>query len=214
MKEEILQTALRRFLKNGIRQMSIQKLVEPLGISTKTVYKYFKNKEELLEEALRLFYAQQYQTLEELSADQKAVPLLLDIWYKAFEREYKVTNVFFRDLNYYYPELERKIQADFSAKFSSKFLAIIHKGMAEGVFQDSIHAEIVLEGIYVLYDAAARTERFKPLRVTPFEVLLGTIVIYLRGICTITGIRELDAHVQQFLPFGRDRKAKEKAQIH
>jgi len=50
MKKEILQTSLKQFLKHGIRQMSIQKLVEPLGISTKTVYKYFKNKEELLEE--------------------------------------------------------------------------------------------------------------------------------------------------------------------
>src|SRR3954454_18438505 len=110
MKEEILQTALKQFLKYGIREMSIQKLVEPMGISTKTVYKYFKNKEELLEEALQLHYAQQFQTLEERIEDQKVVPLLLDIWYLAFEREYKVTNAFYQDLNYYYPELERKIQ--------------------------------------------------------------------------------------------------------
>ena len=74
MKEEILQTSLKQFLKHGIREMSIQKLVEPMGISTKTVYKYFKNKEELLEEALHLHYAQQFQILEERIADQKVVP--------------------------------------------------------------------------------------------------------------------------------------------
>ena len=79
MKDEIKQTALRQFLKFGIREMSIQKLVEPMGISTKTVYKFFKNKEELLEEALHLFYAEQYKMLEQLSAKQQTIPLFLDI---------------------------------------------------------------------------------------------------------------------------------------
>lgn len=60
MKEEILQTSIGQFLKDGIGKMSIQKLVEPLRISSKTVYKYFKYKEEFLEEALNLFHAQQF----------------------------------------------------------------------------------------------------------------------------------------------------------
>jgi AcrR family transcriptional regulator len=214
MKNEILQTALQQFLKYGIREMSIQKLVAPLGISTKTVYKYFKNKEELLEEALHLHYAQQYQLLEELAADQKVVPLLLDIWYTAFEREYKVTNVFFQDLNYYYPELERKIQSAMGEKFTRQFIHIVQKGIKEGVFQDGIQTKVVMEGIYVLYDAAARTERFTPFRVSPFEVLLNTIVVFIRGFCTTKGIQELEEHIQTFQPFGKSKKTKEKAANH
>lgn len=209
MKDEILQTSLKQFLKYGIREMSIQKLVEPLSISTKTVYKYFKNKEELLEEALHLHYAQQYQMLQKLSADQKVVPLLLDIWYTAFEKEYKVTNTFFRDLNYYYPELERKIQTAMSVKFTKQFIDIVQKGMDEGVFQQTINPAVVLEGIYILYDAAVRTERYKPFRVSPFDLLLNTIVVYIRGFCTAKGIEELDEHIQTFQAFGKGRNAKE-----
>ena len=207
MKDEILQTALSQFLKYGIREMSIQRLVEPMSISTKTVYKYFKNKEELLEKALHLHYAQQYQMLEELSADQKAVPLLLDIWYTAFEREYKVTNAFFQDLNYYYPELERKIQTAMGAKFTKQFLYIIKKGIHEGVFQNNINPEVTMESIYVLYDAATRTERFKPFRVSPFDVLLNTIVIYIKGLCTTKGLQELEQHIQTLQYFGKNKKA-------
>lgn len=88
--------------------MSVQKLIEPLGISTKTVYKYFKNKEELLEEALHLYHAQQYEMLENLSVDQNAATLFFDIWYKSIEIEYKVNKAFFHDLHYYYPELGKK----------------------------------------------------------------------------------------------------------
>src|SRR5215210_2662588 len=138
MKNEILQTSLKQFLKFGVRKMSIQKLMEPLGISTKTVYKYFKNKEELLEEALHLYHAQQYEMLENLSVDQNAATLFFDIWYKSIELEYKVTNAFFHDLHYYYPELGKKIEAAIGKKFVGQFIQVIQKGIKEGDFREAI----------------------------------------------------------------------------
>ena len=210
MKEDILQISLTQFLKHGIREMSIQKLVEPMGISTKTIYKYFKNKENLLEEALHLHYVQEYQRLEQLSADQKEVPVLLNIWYKAFESECKVANVFLQDLHYYYPELERKIQTAIGIKFTKQFLYIIQRGIEEGVFLNSINPEAIMEGIYVLYEATIRTGRFNSVCVSSFDALLNTIVVYIRGFCTAKGNQELEEHIQTFQPFGKGKKALEK----
>jgi len=45
MKEKIIEIALQQFLKHGIRKMTVQKLTGPLGVSTKTVYNFFNNKE-------------------------------------------------------------------------------------------------------------------------------------------------------------------------
>ena len=53
--------------------MSVQKLVSPMGISTKTVYKYFKNKEELLEEVLRYYFAQQFQLFERFLEEKNTI---------------------------------------------------------------------------------------------------------------------------------------------
>ena len=186
--------------------MSIQKLVAPLGISTKTVYKYFKNKEELLEKALHLYYTHQYQLLEEMTADHKAIPLFLDIWYIAFEKAYKVTNTFHQDLKYYYPELDNKIQAGVGEKFAGQFNKIIQKGIDEGVFREGIYPKVIMETIYVLYEATTRTDRFKPFRVSAVDVLLHTIVTYIRGFCTSKGIAELEEHIQAFQPFGKSKK--------
>ncbi|MEO8713354.1 MAG: TetR/AcrR family transcriptional regulator [Parafilimonas sp.] len=210
MKDEILQTSLNQFLKYGIREMSIKKLVAPMGISTKTVYKYFKNKEELLEQALHFFYAQQYQELEKLSSDQSAVSLLLDVWYMAAEREYKVTNVFFHDLHYYYPDLENKIEAAISKKFHKKFIQIIQQGITDGVFRSEINPEVVMEGIYILYSVTVRSEKMKRFRADPLNILLNTIVIYIRGFCTQAGIKELDKHIKTFVSFGKAKKVKQK----
>jgi AcrR family transcriptional regulator len=202
MKDKILQTAFRQFLKYGIRKMSIKKLIAPLGISTKTVYKYFKNKEELIEKVLRHYHAQQYQQLENLSTDQNVVPLLFDIWYMAIEREYKVNKVFFHDLHYYYPELERKTEDVIRGKFWKRFLQIVQKGIKEGLFKEDIYPQAAMEGIAVLYDAVARTGQFNRFRLSPYEIFLNTIALYIRGFCTPKGIQELEEHITTLEPFG------------
>lgn len=212
MKDEILHISLGQFLKHGVRQMSIQKLVGPLGISTKTVYKYFSSKEELLEEALRLHYRQQYEALEELATHQNPVHLLFDIWYMAIERENKVNTALFQDLHHYYPELERKIEITVAKSFSRQFIQIIQRGVKEGVFRPGIHAQVTLEGIYVLYTAIARKDQFKRFGLSSYEVLLNTVTAYIRGFCTAKGVKELDDYVRTFkTSAGANRLMKEMA---
>jgi TetR/AcrR family transcriptional regulator, cholesterol catabolism regulator len=198
MKEEILKTSLKQFLKHGIREMSIQKLVEPLGISTKTVYKYFRNKEELLEEALHLYHGQQYEVLENISTEQNAATVFFDLWNRALEIEYKVNKAFFHDLHYYYPEMGKKVEAAIAKKFREQFLGIIQRGMEEGSFRRDIIPEVVLEGIFVLYTAIVRAQHFKGFRISQYEVLLNTIGNFIRGFCTEKGVEELNEHIQNF----------------
>jgi AcrR family transcriptional regulator len=197
MRDEILQTSLQQFLKHGIREMSIQKLIEPLGISTKTVYKYFKNKEELLEEALLLFHRQHYEFVENLSADHNVASHFLDLWYYAIETELKVNKSFFQDLNYYYPELARKMEKVVGEKFEKQFSLIIKRGMEQGVFRKDLIPEVAMEGLYALRRHIVHTERFKNLRVSLQDILSNTIGNYIRGLCTQEGLQELEQHVQK-----------------
>jgi AcrR family transcriptional regulator len=208
MKEEILQTALEQFLRHGIRKMSIPKLIAVLGISSKTVYKYYKNKEDLLEAAINLHYVRLYQQLKDLSSQQKAVPLLLDIWYTSIEREYNVNNVFYKDLHYYYPELEERINRKMSGDFWKQFIQIVTKGIGEGVFKKNIDPEVAMEGVSVIYNSIARTEQFEKFRMSPYEIFLNTLALYIRGFCTAKGIEELEDHIKTLKPFGTGKKPK------
>lgn len=210
MKDEILQTSLRQFFKYGIRKISIQKLVAPLGISTKTVYKYFKNKEELLEESLKFFFAQQYELLEGIAANQGAVTLLFDIWYKGIEMESKVNKTFFHELHHYYPELADRIDALNGKRFWKQFLYIIRRGIDEGVFRNDINPEVVLEGISVLYLSIVRKGQFKKFRISSYDIMLNTIVPCVRGICTSKGIKELDQYISTYDMPGKVKTTKQK----
>jgi TetR/AcrR family transcriptional regulator, cholesterol catabolism regulator len=202
MKDEILKTAHEQFLKYGIRDMSIKKLIETLGISTKTVYKYYKNKEELLEEVLQLHYNQQFMLVENLTSDENIVLSLFDIWYLAIEMVYDVNNLFYKDLHYYYPELERKIELAIGEKFGMQMENFIRKGISAGVFREDIIPEVAMEGIYILYNSIARTDIYKKFKVSPYDILLNSIAIYVRGLCTLKGIQELERYIATKGPFG------------
>lgn len=195
MKEEILQTSLQQFLRYGIREMSIQKLIKPLGISTKTVYKYFKNKEELLEEALYLFHTQQYRLLETPQVEQSAACLFFDLWLAGVEQEFQVNKLFFEDLHGYYPELAKKVENAIGQKFTQQFLLLLHRGIDEGTFRPDILPEVVLQGIFTLYTALVRTERFKSFGLSAHAALLNTIALYIRGFCTDKGLQQLEEHL-------------------
>jgi len=179
--------------------MSNDKLVELLGISTKTLYKYFKNKEELLEEALDFYYTQQYEMLKKMPTDQSAACLLFELWYTAIVAGNKINNVFYKDLHHYYPELAKRSEVTAKIKFVEQFLLIIQRGVSEGSFRDDIIPEVVLENIFVQYEGIARSDRFKRFRLSANTLLLNTIAHYIRGFCTQKGAIELDEQIQSHL---------------
>jgi len=195
MKEKILQKALEQFLQFGTREISNVKLVETLGVSTKTLYKYFKNKEELLEQALHLYHDQQYRYLDSLSLDKNGACCFFDVWHYALEVEYHVNYKFFEDLHHYYPELAKKVDTAIDQKFREKFLHIIQNGINDGSFQKNIIPMVVLDSVFLLHAGIVRTDKFKEYHLSSFNIFLNTIVIYIRGLCSEEGRRHLQEHI-------------------
>lgn len=183
--------------------MSIQKLVAPLGISTKTVYKYFENKEQLLEEALTLYYVQQYGLVHTFDTSKNVVGPLFHLWYTGIEAECNVNKLFFQDLNYYYPELERKVEATVSKKVWKQFIRVIEKGIQQGFFRENIDPDIILEAISAVYVSIARTRNFKRFKTSLSTVFLNTIAVIIRGFCTPKGVEELDGYIASVATSGK-----------
>ena len=202
MKDKILQKSLSLFLKHGIREMSNQKLVDWLGISTKTIYKYFHNKEGLLEEALYLYHNTQYERLLELSDEQNAACHFFQVWQLAVEMEYEVNKSFYEDLHYYYPDLAKKVEAAIGPRFEQHFLAIIQRGIKQGAFRGEILPEVALESIFVLHRASVTSDAFKRFALPATDLLLQTTAGYIRGLCTEQGLAALEARIHSLKSSG------------
>lgn len=188
MKEQIIETSLQEFLKHGIRKMTIQKLVLALGISTKTMYKYFGNKEELLEECLKIHYGEADKEVKNiLEGSPNVVASVCRIYSKAIEADFGTNHLFYYDLNHYYPELQDKVIRQYSSGALEILAGLIDQGINEGYFLSYLKAPVVLETLNILYGSVTRSNVYKKFGLKR-ELVNQTINIYLRGICTGTGL--------------------------
>ena len=192
MKEEIIDISLQQFLKHGIRKMTVQKLVEPMGISTKTVYKYFNDKEELLKHCLVKHYSELAKDFDvTVSGGSSPLIPLFKLWYSAMELDFGVNHIFYHDLNYYYPRLQDSILQRFFKKKFSDLDKLVESGIKQGYFRGDVVPKLILQVVSTLYSSITRTGQFKKYKLSPAVLMQNTIEAYLRGICTEKGLKEL-----------------------
>jgi AcrR family transcriptional regulator len=196
MKDKIRQTAIALFKENGIRKMSVQKLADALGISTKTVYKYYDSKDRLFYDVINAIQQEKLQTFKMRRENRSPVSLFIDSWYQAFEREYQTSNHLFYDLHNYYLDIEQQIEKDYGDLFWEEYRQVFNKGKSEGLFIESIDVNIALEGISVLYGTTCRTDQFAKFNVPHYILYLNTIIPFIRGICTEKGRIEVDEYLK------------------
>lgn len=195
MKEEIIAVSLQQFLKYGIRKMTVQKLVAPLGISTKTVYKYFNDKEDLLKQCLNLHYMRLSEDLAHLKeAEPNPVTCLFRIWHSAIQMDFGVNHIFYHDLNYYYPQLQDAIVEKYLKKSSNWFVQLLIDGIEKDFFRKDIAPAVAMESLRVLYTAITRTANFKKFKLSPTALIQNTLDVFIRGLCTKKGLACLDQH--------------------
>lgn len=188
-KERIIEVSLQQFLEHGIKQMTIQKLIEPLGLSTKTVYKYFADKEDLLKQCLFFHYTELTErfTLLEKSVSNPVAGILF-FFYEIFKIDFGINHTFYYDLNFYYPQLQDLIIENFSSKGIVKVKNIIVNGLEEGFFIREIKPDILFETMMVLYTSITRNSKLKQLNYSPIILMQNTLEVYIRGVCTEKGL--------------------------
>ena len=193
MKDKIIEVALERFMQHGIRNMTIMKLVEPLGISTKTVYKYFTSKEELLEECLRVLYSGHFNELNLImSSPANPVAKLLTLFRATLGKDFGMNRDFFHDLNYYYPELQNAAINRVSENYGRIMVPLIENGISEGYFNTCLDPQLTLKGVWILYTSITRGEEYRDYKESPYPLFRNLVEVYIRGMCTLKGLTEIE----------------------
>jgi len=193
MKDKIIWIALQQFLRHGIRKTTVQKLIIQLGISTKTFYKYFNDKEDVLRHCLTRHYAGLSDQLVSLQNETNdPIVALVKLWHQAIELDFGVNHIFYHDLNHYYPELQDSVLQKFSKKTMSFLNHLTANCIRKGYLRKEIVPVLIPEVISILYSSITRTGRFKQFGLSTRTLMQNTIVAYIRGICTEKGLKVLN----------------------
>lgn len=194
-KDKILAYAIKNFSKNGIRNVKMDDIASDLGISKRTLYELFNDKENLLIECLK--YSQKRSAVQyaELTKSTDNILELYTKWHKMKIDEIRSVNPqFFRDLNKYSRVQEYFKEA--SILKSKEGLKFINEGIAQGLFREDINYHVLLRISDIVAESIMRNELYMEYC---YEDLFGsTSIMSIRGICTKKGYDLLDKYIENY----------------
>lgn len=184
-------TALDLFSQHGIKSVSMDDIARNMGISKRTIYEFFEDKETLLVKGIEYNHKKMKQVLIELEEGPYSVVEEIILFYEeCMKRPRWYNRKFYDDLKRYPKALE--LNEKNKAEFSKKCMKLFTRGVKEGVFQNGINFEIV---------TLLAKEQIKMIRPTGAflnhsvsEVYKTVLFTFLRGICTEKGLAILDRY--------------------
>lgn len=144
MKEKILERAVQDFLSYGFKNVTMDDLAQKLGISKKTIYEYFDNKNQLVFEAshaifdtvmadITNIYKQEANPIQGLFEIKKiALKFLID---DQQSPQYQ--------LQKYYPKIYSELKEKELTVLGSHFKKSLEKGIKTGLFRSEIDTDFV-----------------------------------------------------------------------
>ena len=185
VREHIIAQASDLFFHRGIKDVKMDDITHEIGISKRTVYELFADKEELLHESLKYIHKNIHrigrQKIRETS--NNTLDVLLTLYYIYFEMLKKANKNFFLDLKRY-PKIT-EYQKTKEKRNSDKFKKWIQKGVKEGLFREDANSDIILYILRRDIEHITISNEFSNYSID--ELGRSFILFYLRGIATSKG---------------------------
>lgn len=195
LRNKILKAAMMEFLRKGVKSVKMDDIANALAISKRTLYEIYSNKEELLLEAVRMHEEDfdRYMLQYSMSENHNVIDIVFEFYKKKILNLANISPIFFIELRKYkqvvdYLESRRDERHNNALQF-------MYRGVKEGYFRADVDYNIVLKVGSASVDYAMETQMYKDYSIT--KIMQNTIFIYLRGMCTAKGIKELDAAISQ-----------------
>lgn len=198
IQERILYKAHELFMRYGIRSVSMDEIAAHLGMSKKTIYQYYADKDSLVEEVIGIEIGR-----NEISCSQhreKSENALHEI-YMAVDMVQELLKSMNTSLLYelekYHPKAYKKLQQhknEFMFKLIKENLQI---GIDEGLYRNDIHLDIIsyyrLSTVFIVFNP----ELFGNARFNPADIIVEITDNFLWGLATPKGQKLIQQYKQQ-----------------
>jgi hypothetical protein len=192
--QRIIETAEKLYFDRGIKSVSMDDVCQQLGISKKTVYQVFKDKESLVSEVIFNHFEQIESEISRIE-EQESHPIkqLLLTAECAIEQLSKVNPIMNQDLKKYHPCIYQEMLTNRGSFIENHLLKNIQLGRELGCYRLNFNAEGISQAfsvlLYATTDAISRGEsKFQP------KIIDDIIVYHLRGITNEQGTYFLETN--------------------
>jgi AcrR family transcriptional regulator len=186
--KKILQGAEELFFRYGIKAITMDDIAKHLAISKKTIYQFYKEKEEIINTLMNEKIKEDEKKFSKLHADaSNVIEEVFNIMRGMSEDIGKINPVIFYELQKYYPEAWKKF-IHFKENFIRKQVEdSLKRGQEQGYVRKNVNTAILSRLRMEEIQLGFNTQVFPQDKFTVLEVQLEITEHFLYGICTLKG---------------------------
>ena len=193
MKDQILEKATDMFLTLGFKSVTMDDIASEMGISKKTIYQHFANKDSLVKATTSNLFEKISCGIDDIIlADKNPIEELFAIKDFVIQNLKDENTSPIYQLQKYYPKIHKSLTIKQFEKMGSCVVENLDKGIKLGLFRKNIPKELISRFYFAGMTSIKDAEIFNPKEFNPKEVQLRYLEYHLRGICTEKGIEILN----------------------
>lgn len=200
LKERILQEADQLFHAYGIRSVSMDDIARKVGISKKTIYQYYADKDDLVSVMVHRMLSQDMRAFETIAAQAKDAVEEMLMGAEQVKKMIRTVNpVVVFDLQKYHPKawsVYKKFKEEY---FLGALIRLLQRGVDEGYFRKEINIEVLakmrVEQVQLGFDPTL----FPFDKYNVMEVQWTFFDHFIHGIVTLKGYSKLIQYRQIYL---------------
>lgn len=175
------------FCHRGVKSVSMDDIAQHLAMSKKTIYKWFNNKNDIVNAAVSNYLNNMEHTACEMSNAANAVEELFNLVKMSRQIFSQLNQSIFYELQKYHPEawqLWIKHKNEFTLK---KIRQNLERGMAEGLFRKDLDVEVMARLRLAHIELPFDRNFFPPHEFDLTHVQMVSLELYMLGIATLKG---------------------------
>jgi AcrR family transcriptional regulator len=190
MKTKIIEKATELFLKLGFKSITMDDIANEMAISKKTIYKFFCNKEVLIEETVEKVHNDIHHTMSEIfQQNHNAIEENFEIrrTFKELFKSSETSPVY--QLKKHYPEIYDKVYSRQVDECKIWFRTNIEKGIVQGLYRPEVDIELYSKFYYLLI---FQINESTILEKEASALELKALEYHTRALSTSKGVEELE----------------------
>ena len=197
LRERILTGADELFCKFGVKRITMDDVAKQLGMSKKTIYLHFKDKNELVYVLIQNMLEAQMKVMDAQSAiAANAVQEVFFVVTHLQDMLSKMNPMIFYDLQKYHPEVWTLFKNFRYSYMKECLMKNLNWGVKEGLFRDNLNFEIIATMRIEQCDMVFNQIVFPPGKYMISDVLTEITEHYLYGLCTLKGHKLINKYNQ------------------
>ena len=192
-REIIIECASKMFVAQGVKAVRMDDIAQELSMSKRTLYELFGDKEELLYQSLLHFLVEGHKRRNEQC---RSVENSLEIMLLSLRDMIAYAPVACRlrtNLKRFYPSVFERLENDAHANSQSDLRRWVKECVASGYFTTTADSELVIRVLQDSVQGIMLVDKFDTVdNVHLVSKITYAIVIFIRGLCTVSGIEVID----------------------